>query len=780
MSGTHVYYNGVLLRDCETIEMSSVVEYGETQTHERFLKTRITVASTLISIYQLGQSTPLTPTQQHPSTIRIPPVTNDETMVGRAEEILQLLSEPRKDFWYAVNGVGDWAGSGTVSAVPKEIRDGSSYRLILVATGILPTLTPPEPPAVGPPTISGEFVQLLDQNLTVKRVNVQDANNGPKPMGLDARQVFGGNVLRVQATFEVCRVLSKPISDDGDPGYDAQKVRGVIGNTWSVVDGLDDDGAVTHTVSGKLYVKDRRYKANAMRMFAFPLAFPYARLVSRQHTVDETGLVLQYEYVFRHAGAAPPQGVRKYEATYGEEVRVGSSPVQNGFMNIRVMGWHHRTETQESDILPGVAVPVPLLEREKKQKAILLRAAYTILWSRIRGIDKLWTPVPGQKAKNVLLVNASVFERVGLPQLELRVAVKYTAQDNTEFLNRMGRLGEAIDIANYDPRWWPVDNEWGRLPAEDKENPYFDMDAYPYAELGDPDKSDYFVGYFQPPGSNRHTLPRITGVPTNDSDTSMEWAKPGGSVPTGAVESPSSAERPDSTNPIAGPAFTAIYSKNLLGVTVMGPLPPAINEAYSGVSDLQKSGFMYLEWKSEVKTDSNVGKIMLPLSKPRALPYQQMMVLGVSFALESSVAVSLHAAYSKRVYSVSATRFGKWPQIPEPKKQIIRKRANGYDENGRPTYALVCIETLLNKELLTETPELTPDQCDRSFTLHARYTYGMSNPWAGDSAEGGSDFEIIPVGESPMDKATASNNAITIRGESYELSPLFRSLPQYG
>lgn len=770
MSGTHVYYNGVLFRDCEIIEFNQVVEMDDSQTHEKFTKTRLTVASTLTSIYNRNQSTPLSVSQQHRSTIRIPSVVSeDETMVGRAEEIMQRLSEPRKDFWFAVNGVSDPISNPNMVAPttpPKETPSANNYRLILVATGILPTVTPGASPGDGP-TVTNEYVQLIDQNLTVKRVNVLDANNGPKPSGVDLKKVFGGNVLRVQATFEVCRVLSKPVTNDPNPGYDAQQVRGVISNTWNVVDGLDDDGAVTHTVSGKLVVKDQRYKANAMRMFAFPLPFPYSRLVSRQHIVDETGLVLQYSYQFKHAGASPPPGVRKYEATYAEEIRAGSSPVQTAFMNIKVMGWHHRTETQLNNI--GARVPVPLLDREKAQKTILLRAAYTILWSRIRGINLLWEPLPGQKAKNVNLVRASVIERVGLPQLELRVEVRYVAQEDTEFLNRLENMGTAIDVANYDPRWWPVDNEWGRLPEEDAENPYFTMDAYPYAESGDPTESDYFTGYFQPPGGNRHTLPRITGVTTNDSDTSMEWAKAGGSVPNNAIASPSSFTR-DLTNPIAGPMFSAILSKNLLGEDISGPLPPNVSSAYSGVSDLQKQGFMYLEWDSEVKSETDDGMIMLPLSVPRSLPAAKLTALDVSAGVESSVSIRLSAAMSKRVYSVSATRFGKWPQIPEPAKSIVRK-------NGS---TLNCVETLLRKELLTETPELLADQCDRSFTLHARYTYGMSNPWAGDLTEGGDDFEIIPVGADPTQKAAALQNAITIRGSVDTISPLFRSLPQYG
>ncbi len=748
MSGTHVYYNTVLLRDCETIENSDLMEYDPTGTYPMYLKKRITIASTLISIYVKGASQPLTPTQQHPSTIRIPPISSDETMVGRMEEIEILLSEPRKDFWIALNG----ASFGNPTSVPKENNDvGSSYRVTFVSTGIIPS-----------PTATSDAetkIQMFDNSLSINRVNVLDANNGPKPMAIDVKKITGGQLIRVQVTFELCRVLSKPITTEThntDPGYDAQNVRGVICNTWGVVDSLDDDGAVTHTVSGKMVVKDQRYKVNAMRLFSFPLAFPFARLTNHTFTVDETGLVLKYDFQFKHAGAAPPQGIRKYEATYNELVHRGKEPLQAASMIIKVMGWHHRSNDN-----PAVVTT------ERSQKLILLRGAYTILWSRIRGINKLWKPIPGQLGTNTHLVQARVVERVGLPQLELHVDVSYTGDNtaNTEFHNRMKNLGNPIDIPAYDPRWWPIDNEWGRLPEKDSENPNFQNAAYPYATSGDPTKSDYFTGYYQHPGINRHTLPRITGVTKADQDTSKEWAWPGGYVPGSAVESPSDPPPIVNTkNPLTIPTFSAIPSKNLSGVIKLGDLPPESNANYSGISDIQESGFAYLTWDSEIMHDTNDGVIMLPLSTPRDIPESKFASLGVTSTNKSgkecSVPIRLHAAISQRVYSVSSTRTGKYPEIPTPKKQIVRTSVTG------SSTIVACVETLMKKELLSEVPKLMADQCTREFTLHARYTYGMSNPWAGDSNEGGGSFEILPVGESPIDKAYAFQNSITIYGTS--------------
>lgn len=787
MSGTHLYYNGVLFRDCETLDYSCVLDFDESGTHEKYMRTRITVASTLISLYKAGSSDPIDVANQHLSTIRIPPVLSgaDETTPARLEEIKELLSEPRKDFWYAVNGVLDPSGTLTPTATPQEDRgENSPYRLILVATGIYPTVTaatdPEDPPVVDAAT---KFVKFFDEDLTVERANVLDANNGPKPSGFGFAKMFGGNVVRIQATFEVCRVLSKPVADEDspDPGYDAQKVRGVVSNSWNVVDSLDDDGAVTHTVSGKMVVKDKRYKPNAMRMVAFPLAFPYARLVNRQYTVDHSGLVLEYQFQFRHAGAAPPQGVRKYEATYTEMAGVNAAGVYRASMNVKVMGWHDRSDD-------GTA----LLERERKQKVLLIRGAQTIVQSRITGINRLWNAIPGQNGKTTYVIDSRVVEKVGHPEIELQITVSYGNANNSEFVNRVENMGAPIPIPDYDPRWWPIDNEWGRLPAGngnvgnagDSGNPEFYNAAYPYAvDDGDPAKSDYFTGYFQSPSNNRHSLPRITGLTKTGIDISKEWARPGGYTP-GDASSGSYANLPQSDNPITGPDFEAVPSLNLSGSVVLGPLEPVTSSTFTGVADVQSSGFHYVSYSSEVMNDTTQGKIYMPLSVPRDIPYAKRFALtGIATpgggggpytsGKECSVALSLCAPETLRVYSVSSTRNQRWGEIPEPLPQIVRTVTTGSGSTANTQ--IVQIETLVKKEFLGETPELRSDGITREFTHHARYTYVLSNPWRGTSAEGGGDFEVIPVGFSPVCKATPEQNQIRVVGGD---SPLF-TYPSY-
>ena len=98
MSGTCLYYNNVLLRDCETLEYQSIIEYDESNTHVRFIRTRISVVSTLISIYPPANTPGYPPNTvyangaQHASTIQIPLII-DETMTGRYCSFFQNLAK---------------------------------------------------------------------------------------------------------------------------------------------------------------------------------------------------------------------------------------------------------------------------------------------------------------------------------------------------------------------------------------------------------------------------------------------------------------------------------------------------------------------------------------------------------------------------------------------------------------------------------------------------------------------------------------------------------------
>jgi hypothetical protein len=779
MSGTTVYYNGVLMQDCELKEWNQVIEYDESKTDVKFSRIRVTAASTLVSIMttELSSGFPLKDdSRKHNSTIELAEQINQGySMPDRIGEIQMRLQVPRQDFWLAFHGTAGATNNDPLEPVANP-TDRSEYRLALAATGIFPRNQTEESDV----SFSEYVKSLEDINLSVKRADVIDANNGPKPEGISVTQVFGGQALRVEVSFEICRAFGRVVETgdeytSADPLYDAQKVTGVVSNRWSVTDSMDEQGAVTHVIEGKMTVRDQRFKAMYMRMYCWAYAFPFARMTQRSFQVDPTGLVLAYQLQFSHAGSAPPFGVRDYSATYVESLKAGKIGLQQASMDINVKGWYDGSAVNpENSLLTRFT--------EQEQKAILLRGAISILHSRLRGINTEWVAAAGEKVTETILENAQVIERHGRPELTLRVNVYYKRKDGTEFPLRLAAMGRPIsnptdnEIPNYDPRWWPVDSTFGKMNFDSDDNPNFYNQLHPESESGDSQASDYFQGYFQLPDGQRHSLPRLNSDQTKtieNGPSARQWALPNGHFFAGVSPSLSS-EQPDYLNPQESenaPSFYAIPNRDLKGELTTGPLPLRTNAdrssgdtaRYTGISDKQLNGFTYMKWESEIKHDGNEGIVFVPLSKARDVNNQSGSTGDIK-PKQTAVAIRLHAGVSHRVYSVTAERVGKWPEIPEPMRTIVRNSGFVAESSGDPEpdpYEIV--ETLLKKEVITETPTLMNDQNSRLFTLHCRWTYGLSRPWGGNSDQGGWDNDFLPVGESPIDRATIAVNKLKLR-----------------
>lgn len=58
----------------------------------------------------------------------------------------------------------------------------------------------------------------------------------------------------------------------------------------------------------------------------------------------------------------------------------------------------------------------------------MLRALYSIAESRITAINDHWDPIPGQNAKTAVVKEGVVIEKMGQPELELRISVQYSSE----------------------------------------------------------------------------------------------------------------------------------------------------------------------------------------------------------------------------------------------------------------------------------------------------------------------------------------------------------------
>ncbi len=768
MSGTTVYYNGVCLQDCLTTDWEHVVEYDESGYQAIANRFRITVDSTLVSFHNASSESTRT-TNYHPSSVATARALDQSTSsvkqlaVDTLAEVDSLLSQNCMDFVMTIHD----ASTDANKTMPKGYfqRDGAN-RILLAATGVAKTNT------FGAFGLSKLFVydpQLSAASFTeidILRHDVLDCDNGPKPQNVRITALTGARVFRVSVTFEICRpIISDWVADQESESYDPRKAKGVMKNRWSVTDSMDGDGAVSHRIRGTLAVSDIRYKANAMRLMAFPLAFPFAKLGGRENEVSEDGKTLGYTITYTHEGNAPPPGVRDYEAQYIEGASYTMKGGYYGAMSIKVKGWHHRS-TDDA----GVYVT------SQEQKRILLRGATTILHSRIRGINLVWDPLPGQVPVKTLISQFRIAENVKKPELELMVQVHFASEneDKKELPVRLANLGALFDIPDYDPKWWPIDNEWGRLLNEDVNNVFLRSSYIPQSELGETEDIDYMNQQRHQSGEWAYMTPRITQLPVASTDIREHVPTSTSGTTPDTVGTISPDVVPKTPNPIpATTSFSAYLSRDLAGETVLSNEPlrdPGADG--SGISEVQQSGFSYLSWKSEILNDSASGMIQLPLSRPRPIKAGS---IGLSPSVtvvgnQTAVTVRLHAGKGKRIYSVAATRVGDWPELPLPNAMIVRYAPSS--SSGAPIVSNV--ERLIGSQFIPTGPDLEADVVTNVYRIDARYEYSLDMTFAADEdtnglGAGGSVFssivdlgklEQIPVIKDPRTKATFGETSI--------------------
>jgi hypothetical protein len=488
MSGTHLFYNGVLFRDVKTDEFIQEIESDESGTDPLYSRFRITCESFIVSLSSDLTEVNPTASQGHDSAARIPTpgsgddekegAVDDRFMMDRLRIVQARLQERRKDFWLAVNGAA--VLSNIATDAPRFYDPGAQnypYRIVLAATG---ELFPGES-ALNKINISG----FGETATNAPRLEHLDCNDGPKPKLLSA-SIIGGRALRVRFSIELCLCICRGLkSGEVPPVRDARKIKGVISNRWSISEDLDSQFRSTHTIEGTLIVSDHRYKVQAMRTMCHPKLFPYARLESRNFTQDKTGLKLGYRFGIKEQGDAPPKGLVDWEATYSESSAMGSGQ-QSGTMNIRVTGSVKRP--------PGMSA--------QTQKVFMIRAMFAILQSRITAMDPNWNQLPGNNPKGTIISEVVVTEQVGKPNMELRVIVKHSNAGAGVAMNqfnlRLQNMGAPIPIPGYSPAEWPMPDffQWDTVGENAKtEN----------ANGG----GSYFEQYYQTPCNLWHAMPRF-------------------------------------------------------------------------------------------------------------------------------------------------------------------------------------------------------------------------------------------------------------------------------
>ncbi|MFO0940066.1 MAG: hypothetical protein U0930_04800 [Pirellulales bacterium] len=318
--GTHVYYNGVELRDCRTESFKQQLQYDEAS-NAMYSKFFIKVSSMVFGFFysESGNLTDYAQLKSHPSTVETWKGTNPAlgcTAADRLIIIQRLLSSPRGDFWYAQ----------TDGHREDRANNENIYQVLVASTGINATTGQYFTDIFGndieiryadffhPNPLDQTSLNLAPQKIL--REKCLDANNGPLVRNLEITELFGGKAYRISVEFEVSRVMCKEVAtaSSSRPTWmqDAMGIQPsdkVLTNTWSTEESFDDDWRRTKTIEGDLRVRNSAALGDWAQFFRFlvlPGVLPGYRRKSMRFASDPTNLVLKYRVEDQQAEASPP------------------------------------------------------------------------------------------------------------------------------------------------------------------------------------------------------------------------------------------------------------------------------------------------------------------------------------------------------------------------------------------------------------------------------------------------------------------------------------------
>ncbi len=665
MGGTHLFYNGVELRDCVTKVFDQKMLFDDGGNHVTSVF-RIRVESMVYGFYNGAASTPYTQDDllSHPSTV-ITKNTGETDTKGTATDrmgiIQRLLKEPRKDFFYATHG-------GKREDITEDI-----YQVMLAATGADKAGTLADPEFFK--DVLGNDLQIryikyfndngpiempaVGQTNKISRVEVIDTNNGPRPIDCQVTEAFGGRAFRISFEIEVHRHLcyrqDSPSDTDEFPynllaNQDALSNPYILSNTWSSEETCDEEFRRTRTVEGTLRVRDARYWSHAFRYLCIPGLLPGYQRKSQRFASDATNLTLKYRIEDKQAEASPPAPAVKWEMRH-----VDSSKNEFGMVE--------RQLTIELTGLP------------KCPKDDLIAAAIRLLDERfpamrVRADDfRVVGPVPGYVTAMI------ISQATSQPTIELMVNVR-------QHLAGLGGFEQAVEasatppvIAGYDPDSWPAPKP-------------FDSDT----------PAGIFACYAQRPCNPWHGMPKAQVLELE------------------AYETENIVPDPPELGTGGGYWEQAGYAEYLAS-TPLASTPLGADELMNSVHVSDHINLPYQLLEVESKYVSDPGVITLPLSKLRTVQLTQAIgdTTRTMDRIQSCVNIAVHAGVMYREITVTGHRHGAPVEIPEPAVMLI-------DHNG-------VVETLAGAQtMVLDAPQTNQGQQYRVFSAQAKFRYVLDRP----------------------------------------------------
>lgn len=397
-----IYYNGVILRDCEVKSFDQQIVLDEGGTDVLYSRLSISVSATLVDYYYSASNT-------LPTTIAL-----DNAIlatVERMDVLTQRLSEARKDFWFIVGGQS-----------PPSVHDELTQ---VLAAGELSV--------GGVDTISAHPTD--GAHGTLPRADYIDCEGGPHPMNVRIEQIFGGRAMRVNATFKVCRKVCDSSFVDAKPDEDPniQSSPFVLSNRWYLDESKDDNWVTTKTLQGTLKTAHPTYFSQLYRSLVLPPLMKGYYRVNQSFVSDTTNTTLKYRVTDRQMHAFAPPPAIKWNGTHTESTtKQGARQTAN--VSVRLQG------------PPGV------------NKSDLIAAAGRVITSRIASLQNKDKPA-GQDSYETVLQNLNIVDHLGEPTIEMSASALYTSAEYKWLAMRvktMTREDDDFDIDGYVPTEAPV------------------------------------------------------------------------------------------------------------------------------------------------------------------------------------------------------------------------------------------------------------------------------------------------------------------------------------
>lgn len=277
---TVVFYNGVTIRNCRTLQFEQTEQFDESDTDLIFYRFTVRVEG-----YIHGRA-PVSVIGTEPIT----GATGDAAQTQRG--IRYLLMEPRGPF---------------------EMRTGMAIEGGSLTGGTILLKASPVPSNANSESFSGF-----------------DLNNGPRCLTHSIDHVVANELFRVSATFEVC------VLECNAEGTSPNNTSGVLSNRWSCQDEIDQNFYTTRTYTGVLRTFSGRINPHQFRHYVVPPLEPGLRRERMDFEATADGLSLRYTVVDKEVAFAAPAPATDWNYRYTE--MTGDGMNQYGEVQITLEG----------------------------------------------------------------------------------------------------------------------------------------------------------------------------------------------------------------------------------------------------------------------------------------------------------------------------------------------------------------------------------------------------------------------------------------------------------